>query len=529
MSDSFTTQLDRDNQQQQAKQASRPDAIAKGPGKAPRSVQRYGQSPVQAKSDSSAPAAGTEKAADAPTLVDMFGGTLAAVQKIASGPESGDVHAAASEGVSGAGQSLPHGDAIQNSFGDHDVSSVRAHVGGAAAKANTAMGAEAFATGNQVAFKSEPTLHTAAHEAAHVVQQRAGVQLEGGVGQAGDSYESHADAVADRVVAGKDASDLLGPSSAGGSAAVQCKIVENYSSWLGDRAPTKALMKTYFEDFEIMTEYKTVESYCTDDGLIATAKAAVKAATAAARAAATPPTALEMTALKGLLDKAVTAINAALDVSQNLPNKYDKTADDNWDNEKKALGGLNALPVSGTRKPQSKDMPEIPELPWSTAKAGLPVGLRRLLRDIYASWHAGGTLDNRSAKEVQDKTITSNNEGAMRSWHLNARGSLPAASDDATPANATAMEKHYKDTSKKPGNVDSDTDSPIGFVEYTGAGILNDSHNSKVVLDYKRGGVYLTVTHYQLWSTPQQDKFEVHGQNAQDGQKNPWFYIDMQA
>jgi hypothetical protein len=40
-----------------------------------------------------------------------------------------------------------------------------------------------YATGNHVAFKGAPNLHTAAHEAAHVVQQRGGVQLKGGVGQ----------------------------------------------------------------------------------------------------------------------------------------------------------------------------------------------------------------------------------------------------------------------------------------------------------------------------------------------------------
>lgn len=41
------------------------------------------------------------------------------------------------------------------------------------------------------------------------MQQRAGVQLSGGVGQVGDKYEQHADAVADRVVQGKSAADLL--------------------------------------------------------------------------------------------------------------------------------------------------------------------------------------------------------------------------------------------------------------------------------------------------------------------------------
>lgn len=88
------------------------------------------------------------------------------------------------------------------------------------------MGAEAYATGNDVAFRASPDLHTAAHEAAHVVQQRGSVQLAGGVGQAGDSYEQHADAVADAVVAGRSAEALLGrvsPSSPGrgGAADVQ--------------------------------------------------------------------------------------------------------------------------------------------------------------------------------------------------------------------------------------------------------------------------------------------------------------------
>mgnify|MGYP002064701929 CR=1 FL=1 len=32
------------------------------------------------------------------------------------------------------------------------------------------MGAKAYATGNHVAFQQQPDLHTAAHEAAHVVQ-----------------------------------------------------------------------------------------------------------------------------------------------------------------------------------------------------------------------------------------------------------------------------------------------------------------------------------------------------------------------
>jgi hypothetical protein len=133
-----------------------------------------------------------------------------------------DVQSAAAQGVSGSGSQLPHLDAIQSSFGSHDVSGVDSHVGGAAAEAGQSMGAEAYATGNSVAFNNAPDLHTAAHEAAHVVQQRAGVQLKGGVGEEGDVYETNADQVADRVVAGQSAEDLLPGGSAGrGGAGVQ--------------------------------------------------------------------------------------------------------------------------------------------------------------------------------------------------------------------------------------------------------------------------------------------------------------------
>lgn len=139
-----------------------------------------------------------------------------------------DIHATASRGTQD-GSPLPHGDRIQASFGRHDVSGIGATVGGPATVACEELGAEAYASGNKVAFRGAPTLHTAAHEAAHVIQQRSGaVQLKGGVGQAGDRYEAHADAVADKVVAGESAEALLdgmAGSSTGGSTAVQ-RIVQ---------------------------------------------------------------------------------------------------------------------------------------------------------------------------------------------------------------------------------------------------------------------------------------------------------------
>ena len=132
-----------------------------------------------------------------------------AVQMHGAGGRPADaVHAAAARGVATSASPLPFGDTIQRAFGRHDVSSVQAHTGPEAARSATSMGAEAYAAGDHVVL-GKADLHTVAHEAAHVVQQRGGVQLKGGVGQAGDAYERHADAVADKVVAGESAEPLL--------------------------------------------------------------------------------------------------------------------------------------------------------------------------------------------------------------------------------------------------------------------------------------------------------------------------------
>lgn len=163
-------------------------------------------------------AIGALHAAVASANRDIYGASGdGAVQRKAdahSGLEDREIQAAAAHGVQGSGGPLPHQARIQQAFGAHDISGVDAHVGGAASDAATSMGAEAYATGSSVAFRQAPSLHTAAHEAAHVVQQRAGVSLKGGVGQAGDTYERHADAVADAVVAGRSAEALLGPVTA---------------------------------------------------------------------------------------------------------------------------------------------------------------------------------------------------------------------------------------------------------------------------------------------------------------------------
>ena len=119
------------------------------------------------------------------------------------------IHQAARTGLVAASNPLPHGDRIQAAFGRHDVSHVRANVGGQAHAAARRMGALAFTSGDRIGFRETPDLRLAAHEAAHTVQQHAGLSLPGNVGHVGDPWERHADRVADAVVGGQSAEPLL--------------------------------------------------------------------------------------------------------------------------------------------------------------------------------------------------------------------------------------------------------------------------------------------------------------------------------
>ncbi len=126
----------------------------------------------------------------------------------------------------GSAGTLPHLDRIQESFGDYDVSGARAQVGGEAADAAAGMNARAFTAGDKVGFAEAPDLHTAAHEAAHVVEQRQGISLKAIDGGKSDVHEQHADRVADAVVAGESAAPILSelapePSADRGSDVVQ--------------------------------------------------------------------------------------------------------------------------------------------------------------------------------------------------------------------------------------------------------------------------------------------------------------------
>jgi hypothetical protein len=168
----------------------------------------------------STPPAPTVSFAELATAFDFGAPIVQGVQRRDDGAASGgDVGTIAAAGVASASAPLPHADAIQRAFGRHDVGHVRAQVGGAGAAASAAIGATAYATGDRVAFATAPDLHLAAHEAAHVVQQRGGEQLAGGVGAAGERHERHADRVADLVVAGRSAEAALDALAGGGGGA----------------------------------------------------------------------------------------------------------------------------------------------------------------------------------------------------------------------------------------------------------------------------------------------------------------------
>ena len=132
--------------------------------------------------------------------------SLSPLQLDAGASPAADPHAVAASGLAGGGGALPHLNRIQASFGKHDVSDVKAHTAGAACDA---LGARGYAMDGAVGLSPGASLHTVAHEAAHVLQQRGGLALKGAMGQSGDAYERHADAVADKVVAGESAESLL--------------------------------------------------------------------------------------------------------------------------------------------------------------------------------------------------------------------------------------------------------------------------------------------------------------------------------
>ncbi len=154
------------------------------------------------------------------TVFELIAEAQGKIDSLSRAAPATDPVAVAQGGITDPGERLPFHDEIQRSFGAHDIRGIRAHVGGPAADASRALEAHAYTHGKDVAFATAPDLRLAAHEAAHVVQQRPDVSLKAIDGGAGDAHEAHADAVADAVVRGESAEKLL-DEKAGGAPAVQ--------------------------------------------------------------------------------------------------------------------------------------------------------------------------------------------------------------------------------------------------------------------------------------------------------------------
>ena len=153
---------------------------------------------------------------------------VGSVQRKEAGPGPSDpseVGRLAAGGL-GSGGALPHRDQLERGYGV-DLGGVKAHTGAGAAQANQAIGAQAYTMGSDIAFATpSPSVQLAAHEVAHVIQQKAGAGPASGVGQEGDAFEQEADAASETVARGgkSDLASRYAPS--GGTGAVQAKSVQ---------------------------------------------------------------------------------------------------------------------------------------------------------------------------------------------------------------------------------------------------------------------------------------------------------------
>lgn len=130
---------------------------------------------------------------------------------------------AAQAGFGEGGGAVPYQAEMEESFGV-SFAGVEAHRGPAAKQANTALDAQAYTMGDQMAFADrDPRKSLVAHELTHTLQQqgRTGPALKasGGGGGVGvdTAGEAQAEAVEAAVAGGGKASDVLGPISAAGA------------------------------------------------------------------------------------------------------------------------------------------------------------------------------------------------------------------------------------------------------------------------------------------------------------------------
>lgn len=141
------------------------------------------------------------------------------IQRKADGAARAEPGAAWGQATAGAAQAVPYREQMEAAF-NFDFGGVKAHLGGEGTRAGLdALGAEAAAQGDTIAFDSaSPAPGLVAHELTHVVQQRqsgvAATQYSSTVSEPGDAAEREADDVAARVVAGERVT--VGAAASGG-------------------------------------------------------------------------------------------------------------------------------------------------------------------------------------------------------------------------------------------------------------------------------------------------------------------------
>jgi len=465
---------------------------------------------------------------------------------LAAANEPAAIRDVAGRGVRTPASRYPHAEVIGRSFGRHGIGGLKAHLGEAAASSAAAIHAEAYTFGDHVVFSRPPDLRTAAHEAAHAIQQRAGVALPGGVGRAGDRHEQGADEVAEQVVLGRSAEPLLDRhvrrGAASADAAVQRLIRFSFTEWLNKQVPNKALVGTFWRDF-VDPELQLAKKSARGEGsLKAKDEDASQDLTKAHNTLKKEIQTSQWDKCVGPMDALVGEVNKVLDNYMSWGEKdldsYSNKRDDSWktDPTQGALqtlerlvtaSGLPALKAGLQPKSQKAGQPDIPGIKWSAARVVLPSALRNLIRDIYTSWSLGRVMDERSETAQSQKEKNPKEPATLRSWHMNEQGQLPDISRGEIPENAQPLHTHYTKTSQKP--YEKEADGPIGYAEYTGTGLMDDAHNSKLVLDYKSGLVYLTVTHYQLYDRSRHEVpvYTQKNKSPGSGAFSAWFYFDM--
>jgi hypothetical protein len=211
------------------------------------------------------------KRASGASSVQLKGDTAGAGRRSGHDFAKISLHQVARTGVAGGGRSVPFQNEIQPLMPGLDLSTVHAHTGPATESALRALGANAYATGNDLGLPANPPRHLVAHELAHVAQQRKGIQLNGGIGEEGDVHEVAADAIADRVASGRSAADLMpAPASPGARGTLQLDIraprsqeeLNEEAVWL---AKKQVKRKRFWNKYEDLPNYILVRLLESDE------------------------------------------------------------------------------------------------------------------------------------------------------------------------------------------------------------------------------------------------------------------------